>query len=726
MRCPSMIEDEAGRLLALSQYGLSEDEPLPSLDPIVDIAVRMFDVPASAVNMIGSDHVFFAASKGIGECDMGRDVSFCAHAITQDEVMVVEDAQLDARFHDNPLVQAGMIRFYAGVPLISPSGHALGALCIVDNEPRSQFSAQDRACLKDLARMASDKLELRRLEAASQRQPSHFEASAVTSPNAVICFDPHSHISAWNDAATAMFGYSARQMIGKLLDVLVAEEDRERVNAGIERVLAGGAPTSLATDLTGLRSNGERFPVELHWSRWYENGAMHFGAMVRDMTAQRRERDALLHLANYDSLTGLPNRNLLHQRAEAAIQGGSSAGLIITDLDGFKDVNDTLGHAAGDLILRVVADRLVRAVPASSVAARIGGDEFATLIVDDSDPLTLAGIARDIIAAIAEPIVVDGHEVRVAGSCGLAIAPDHGDTLEEFMSSADLALFQAKSGGRGRSFLFIHALRAEAVARRMYEAELYRAMERDEFVLFYQPQIRLSDGVLIGAEALIRWKHPVRGLLPPSAFLPALEDGPLAVPVGTWVIRTACAQVARWREIQPDMRVSVNLFAAQFRPDTLVRIVQDALDEHGLPAEALELEITENIVLHQQDRVLGQLNELRALGVEMSFDDFGTGYASLNMLKTYPVTHIKIDKSFTLSIQNSPRDRAIVLSIIALAHQLGLEVVAEGVETQQHCDFLRKHECETAQGHFFGKPVPAEVFNDLFWEEPVVRSVRRS
>ncbi len=691
MRCPSMIEDEEGRLLALSQYGLRENEPLPSLEPIVDIALRMFNVPASAVNMIGSDHVFLAASKGIGDCDMSRDVSFCAHAITQDEVMVVEDAQLDARFHDNPLVQAGLIRFYAGVPLKSPSGHALGALCIIDDVPRSQFSLQDRGCLKDLARMASDKLELRRLEAASQRQPSHFEASAVTSPNAVICFDPHSHISAWNDAAAAMFGYSAKQMIGKLLDVLIAREDRDRINVGIEHVLAGGAPASTATELHGLRSNGERFPAELHWSRWHENGAMHFGAMVRDMTVQRRERDALFHLANYDGLTGLPNRNLLHQRAEAAIRGGSSAGLIITDLDGFKDVNDTLGHAAGDLILKVIADRLVKAVPASSIVARIDGDEFATLIVDDSDPLTLAGIARDIIAAIAEPIVVDGHEIRIAGSCGLAIAPDHGETLEEFMSSADLALFQAKSGGRGRSFLFIHALRAEAVARRMYEAELYRAMERDEFVLFYQPQIRLSDGVLIGAEALIRWKHPVRGLLPPSAFLPALEDGPLAVPVGTWVIRTACAQVAQWRRIQPNLRMSVNLFAAQFRPETLVKIVRDALDEHDLPAEALELEITENIILHQQDRVLGQLSELRALGIEMSFDDFGTGYASLNMLKTYPVTHIKIDKSFTQSIQNSPRDRAIVLSIIALAHQLGLKVVAEGVETQQHSDFLRKH-----------------------------------
>lgn len=715
MRCPSEIADEQDRQRALAEYGLSAEVGLPSLDPIVEIAARMFDVPAAAVNMIGSDHVFLVSNEGIGDdVDRSRDVSFCAHAITQDGVMVVEDALLDPRFHDNPIVAAGMIRFYAGVPLLTPSGHALGALCILDSRPHASFSAQDRARLKDLGKLASDKLELRRLEMAASSRPSRFGASAATSPNAVICFDADSRITAWNDAAAALFGYAAEQINGSLIDLLVESDDRKMIQAGIARVLGGGVPGSVATELTAVRRNGERFPAELYWSRWYEGDKMHFGAIARDMTAQRRERDALYHLANYDMLTGLPNRNLFHERAAEALEKGDDTALLTVDLDGFKDVNDTLGHAAGDVVLQTVTQRLLQIAPQGSTVARLGGDEFAILLGSGNDPLRLSILAREVISSIGAPIVVDGHELRIAGSCGLAVAPDHGETVEELTSSADLALFQAKSGGRGRSFLFIPALRAEAVARRMYDAELHRAVEREEFVLFYQPQMRLSDGALVGAEALIRWKHPERGLLAPAAFLPALENGTLAARVGTWVIRTACAQAAIWRRLHPDFRMSVNLFGAQFRTDSLVQIVRGALDANGLPPDALELEITENILLDQQEIVLSQLRELRAIGVELSFDDFGTGFASLNLLKTYPVTLIKIDKGFTQTVHNSPQDRAIVLSILDLAQKLGLAVVAEGVETEEDCAFLRQHGCQKGQGYYFGKPVPPDIFVELF------------
>lgn len=725
MRCPSSIEDEAGRLAALAEYGLSAAVGLPSLEPIVDIAVRMFDVPAAAVNMIGSDHVFFAASAGIGECDMRRDVSFCAHAITQDEVLVIEDAQLDPRFHDNPLVAQGLIRFYAGVPLRAPSGHALGALCVVDSRPHAQFDERDRVRLKDLARLATDKLELRRLERAAELRPSHFEASAATSPNAVICFDADARITAWNAAAAEMFGYVAADVLHRPLDMLMIEDDRVRVHAGIDRVLGGDAPARAASALTGVRRDGEQFPVELHWSAWQEGPFVHFGAIVRDMTQDRREKEALYRLANYDSLTGLPNRNLLHRRAAEALESDPPPAMIMIDLDGFKDVNDTLGHAVGDAILQAVGKRLIETVPPTSTVARIGGDEFAVLLVGNDDPLSVAEVAQDIIAAVAAPILVDGHEVRVAGSCGLAIAPGHGDMVEELMSSADLALFQAKTGGRGRFFLFIPALRAEAVARRMYDAELHRAVERGEFVLFYQPQVRLRDGVLTGAEALIRWQHPVRGLLQPAAFMPALEGGPLASTVGNWVIMAACAQAAKWRRVHPDFRMSVNLSAAQFRADGIATVVAQALAAHMLPPAALELEITENIVLDQEDLVLPQLHEVRELGVTLSFDDFGTGYASLNMLKSYPISHIKIDKSFTQAVQTSAHDRAIVASLLDLTQQLGIKVIAEGVENEEQRIFLATRGCDEGQGYLFGRPVPADVFAEQFWPGEGIRMGRR-
>jgi diguanylate cyclase (GGDEF)-like protein/PAS domain S-box-containing protein len=723
VRCPDFSSDEPGRLKALAEYGL--EEGLPSLDPIVEIAQRMFGVPAAAVNMIGSDHVFLASSVGIGECDLRRDVSFCAHAINQDEVMVVPDARLDPRFHDNPIVAEGMIRFYAGISLKSPSGHALGALCVIDSEPRADLSLADQACLRDLARLASDKLELRRLEVAAEAGRTHFETRALNSPNAVLGFDAEGAITSWNDTATALFGYSAGLMKGRLLEELVFAPDRAAVRAAIGRVLDSGDMAGATAEITAMRASGATFPAEIVWTRWEEDGRSAFGAILRDISAQRSDREALYRLSHFDSLTGLANRTLFHERIDAALREHAAPALIIADIDGFKDINDTLGQAAGDDVLCVLAARLREAVPQARSIARVGGDEFAVLMVNDTDPVALAAVARGISAVVAEPMTVDGHEVRIAASCGIAIAPDHGESVEELMSSADLALFQAKSAGRGRSFLFIPALRAEAIARRMYEAELHRALERGEFRLFYQPQIRLRDGALTGAEALIRWQHPERGLLSPAAFLPALEGGVLASAVGNWTLREGCAQAAIWRAIQPDFRVSINLFAAQFRGEDLPDQVRTTLAAHDLPPSALELEITENIILDQQDVVLAQLTELRDMGVELSFDDFGTGFASLNLLRSYPVSRIKIDKSFTQAVDSSQRDRAIVLSIISMCHQCGLKVVAEGVEEKAQADFLRDLGCDKGQGYYFGRPVPPDLFAEQFWPSLLMaRSLR--
>ncbi len=713
MQCPDKSPDEPGRLRALGEYGLDPENRLASLDPIVDMAVRLFDCPAAAVNMIGDEHVFLASSFGIGECDLRRDVSFCAHAINQDEVMVVEDATLDPRFHDNPIVTAGLVRFYAGIALRAPSGHALGALCVLDDKPRSVFSHQDRTQLTTLAHLVLDKLELRRLETAAAMHPNRFEASAATSPNAIVCFDQSARISTCNAAACLMFDRAEEDMVGQSIDMLIAEGDRPVAHAGIERVLCGGTPITVGTAMNGLRRGGEHFPAELHWSRWHEGDQMHFSAIVQDMTEKRREHDALYHLANYDTLTDLPNRNLLYRQIDETLAAGEPVAVIFTDLDGFADINNTLGHAAGDYVLTVVSQRICAAVPDSVFVARAGDVEFATLL-GVRDPLVIDALARAINAAVAEPIIVDGQEVRIAGHCGMAIAPDHGDTAGELTGSAELALVHARNSGRGGVFLFIPNLRAEAVARRMYYAELHRAFERDEFVLFYQPQVSLRDGALIGAEALIRWKHPVRGLLAPAAFLPALEAGVLAELVGQWVLETACTQAVSWRRAHPDFSMSVNLSAAQFRTGDLPRFVAETLDRHNLPPEALELEITENIILDEQELVLAQLEQLRRIGVMLSFDDFGTGFASLNMLRNFPVTQIKIDKGFTQAIQTSPQDRVIVTGLIDMAQQLGLKVVAEGVEHQANVDFLRTHGCEKGQGFFFGRPVPAAVFAEQF------------
>lgn len=714
MRCPDRSPDEAGRLRALAEYGLDAEKGLPSLDPIVNMAAKLFDCGASAVNMIGDEHVFLASSIGLGECDLRRDVSFCAHAINQQDVMVVEDTALDPRFHDNPAVASGAVRFYAGIALRSPSGHALGAMCVLDDKPRAGFSPEDRARLKELASLAWDKLEIRRLEAAATLFPNRFEASAATSPKAIICFDQSARISTCNAAAADMFGWPIASLIGQSVDLLIAPEDRAVAHAAVERVLEGGPPPiNGGTILTGVRHDGHHFPAELHWSRWREGTAMHFGVIVQDMTDRQREHDALYRLANFDSLTDLPNRNLLNRRIEDALNEGRDFAVILTDIDGLTDINNTLGHAAGDALLIEMSQRIRAALSRVDFLARVEGGDFAVL-VGDGDP---DAVARSIHQAVARPLRIDGHEVRVAGACGMAIAPHHGASADELMSSASLALFHARSIGRGETCRFTPALRAEAVARRMYDAELHRAFERNEFSLFYQPQIRFDDGLIAGAEALIRWRHPVRGLLAPAAFLPALEAGVLAAPVGLWVLDTACAQAAQWRQSHPGFRISVNLSASLFRGGDLPVRVAEALARHRLPPDALELEITENIILNQQEDILDQLSRIRADGVALSFDDFGTGFASLNLLRSFPVTQIKIDKSFTQAMQMTSRERIIVSGLIDMARRLEIEVVAEGVENQADADFLRDHGCDRGQGYLFGVPSPPSLFAELFLSE---------
>ncbi|THF60521.1 putative bifunctional diguanylate cyclase/phosphodiesterase [Pseudothauera rhizosphaerae] len=720
MKCPPELATEKERLAALSAYGLGSDRPLPSLDPVVQIAARMFGMPVAAVNMIGSDHVFFAASTGLegATVDMGRDVSFCAHAITQDEVMVVPDARLDERFHDNPLVTGSAnLRFYAGVPLRSPEGHALGALCVIDGRPHDDFSPEDRARLRDLARMAADRLELRRVEISTEQAKPPFDEFARNSPTAVIWFDERGRVVAWNDAAAALYGYGADEGADRAVETLVAARDRPALGDLIARAVAAGSVDGLVMPqgLHGLRRDGTEFLLGLSLFCWRDQGRLTFNAHLQDLTARRRKEEELHRMANTDILTGLANRASFYRRMEETLMRPSAAAALMIDLDHFKDVNDTLGHAVGDGILREVARRLERAAGPDGVVARIGGDEFAILLPGVSSPERAAEFARLAIARVAEPIAIDGHEVRVAASCGVAVAPVHAQEALELVGDADLALFKAKCVGRGQAFVFVTALRMEAVARRLYNIELHRAVNDGEFVLFYQPQVRLADGSLTGAEALIRWRHPERGLLSPAAFLPALESGPLAAVVGFWVLDEACAQAALWRrQGAGDFRMGVNLSGAQFRVSDLVAEVVAALERHGLPPQALELEITENIVLDHDDLVLDALHRLRALGVGIAFDDFGTGYASLSLLKHYPLSRIKIDRSFVQGMHESERDASVVRAILDMARSFGLETIAEGVEYEPQRSHLHGFGCEEGQGYLFGRPLPALEFADVF------------
>lgn len=725
MRCPETSPDEAGRLRALAQYRIDPDHGLPALAPIVDMAAKLLDCPGAAVNMVGDDRVFFAAQTGIDTSLLRREISFCAHTINQQEILVVEDATLDARFHDNPLVTTGAIRFYAGIALRAPSGHALGALCVVDSQPHARLSGTDRARLHELARLVSDKLELRRLAVAADVHPRTFAATADGSTAAILCCDETGAISSCNEVAAAMFGWRADELAGQDIESLVVPADRRVAHRTIRRVLRGNLPIDRETRIGVQRRDGSTFVAEVHLAHWHEGDALRFGIILHDLSQVPRERETLLFLEEHDPLTQLPNRRLLLERLRQALVGNDAASLIITGLHGHGDINNTLGHEAGDHVLREVADRILGAVPADALVARLSDDQFATML-PGRDPLAASALARAIAQAIARPFMLEQGEVRLGSYSGIALAPDHAGCADELVGNAELALVEATGSGPGASAFFVPQLRAKAVARRLFETAAHRACENGEFTLHYQPQIRLATGAVTGAEALIRWDHPDRGLLLPRAFLAALEASPLSERVGTWVLDAACAQAAAWRRTQPDFEISVNLSASQFRSGTLPATVAETLARHALPAAALELEITENIALDQHAGVLPQLDAIRALGVRLSFDDFGTGYASLTLLRSFPVTHIKIDKSFVQLMQTSAKDLAIVRNLVRLAADLGLEVIAEGVEQAGDAALLAQLGCGKGQGYHFGKPCSAALFAEHHLGVDAAPQIRKS
>ncbi|TXN39959.1 EAL domain-containing protein [Methylobacterium sp. WL30] len=710
---PSLIVEDA-RVAALAEYDLVNSAPAPGFTQIVALAARLFEVPIAVVSLIDRDRQVFHAKVGVASCETDREIAICSHTIMQTEALVVLDATLDPRFHDNPFVTGpSQIRFYAGIPLRTPAGHAIGTLCLADTRTRNTFSDADRETLRQLADLTVDRMELRRLEVAQRASQSRFEQIASTSPDGIICADASGRITFWNAAAEQIFGHGSTEAIGQSIDLIVPERMRGGHGGGLHRVANGGKPRLVGKtiELPARHKDGTEFPIELSLSKWQEEGRAAFGSIVRDIRERRANEERLFRLAHLDPLTELPNRSVLRERLDEIATVGRPVSVLMLDLDGFKEVNDSYGHGAGDSVLRVMATRILACVRPIDTVSRLGGDEFVVLLPDIGDPLRAAEVAGTIIAAVAEAVEYDGQALRLSASLGIAMAPSHGNNAGELLGCADLALYQAKSDGRHCHRLFSPVLRHQAQRARVCRDELGRAVERGEFVLFYQPQVRLSDGALVGAEALIRWQHPDRGLLSPAAFIDVLDSSRYAAQVGDWVLRTACIQAEAWRSAGAlDFRMGINLCTAQFQRGDLTETVRATLSDTGLPAASLELEITENIVLRQEIELIATLHSLRESGVGIAFDDYGTGYASLSLLKRFPLTRLKIDRSFVTGMLASHHDVTIVRAILQLGLGFGLSVIAEGIETEAEHACLRTEGCQEGQGYLFGKPMPADAF----------------
>jgi len=434
---------------------------------------------------------------------------------------------------------------------------------------------------------------------------------------------------------------------------------------------------------------------------------------------RKRYQEQLEHQANYDALTGLPNRNLLLDRLKQAVFAQRyvrSIAVVFIDLDHFKFVNDSLGHSAGDKLLQHMADRLRAAVRDGDTVARLGGDEFVLILNDQPNDEVIFRAMQRIIGDVCEPVSIDGKELYVTCSAGISLHPQDGTDIETLLKNADAAMYRAKEHGRNNFQFYTSEMNRLVNERLALESSLWRALERDEFLLHYQPKLDLRTGAIVGAEALVRWQHPESGLVLPARFIPLAEETGLIVRLGEWVLRAACTQNRAWQDagLKP-ITVSVNLSARQFRHEGLFKSVAGILSETGLKPEHLEMELTESMVMHNVETGIAILNGLREIGVHLSVDDFGTGHSSLSYLKSLPIGILKIDGSFVWDIRGRPgKDTGILAqAIISLGHSLKLKVVAEGVETAAQLRFLKAHRCDEAQGFYFSKPVPPEKFGRL-------------
>ena len=575
-----------------------------------------------------------------------------------------------------------------------------------------------------LAAIALDEIDVRDL--LGRVAENRFQRVAMSLGDGLICTNSNYLITVWNPGATAIFGYLPEQMIGRSFDEICAPDEAPATSSFSIRDAAGLTAGSVI-EFNGRRSNGEVFPVEASFSGWQGTDGLQFGAILRDISVRKREAERIRYLAEHDTLTGLINRNTLRASLAAMISkaeaDGREVALLVIGLDGFQLLNQMLGHASGDLVLRAISERLTERTPESGVVARLSGDEFAIAVRMGDIGENVSQFADEIGASFDAPLLAGNREHRVKVTIGAAVFPGGGRTADDLLSNSHMALSRAKAMRRGGHVLFEDSIRRELETRLTLEAELALASERNEFELFYQPQLHLADGRLIGAEALIRWRHPVRGLVSPAQFMPVVNTSPISERIAAWVLDSACAKAADWERAGHKLRIGVNLSPSQLQSGVLASSVAQALARSGLSPTSLELEVTEDILLHDEKSALSTFLKIQALGVRLVFDDFGTGFASLSYLKKFPLDGLKIDRSFVHGLLVNPDDAAIVSSTVGLARQLGLSVIAEGIEDRATADFLVSMGCAEGQGYFFGKPMPASEFEAKFLAAPATAEV---
>ena len=608
------------------------------------------------------------------------------------------------------------------VPLVVLTGlddEALAAQAL--QEGAQDYLIKDQIETRGLLRAMRYAIERNIMEEALFAEKERAQVTLASIGDAVVSMDTASNITFLNAAAERMTGWSQHEAVGRsMADVCRILDASSRDLSLIRTEATADEQVRLPLNFILVRRGGMIIPIEPCVSAIHDREGKVTGTVIvfRDMSAARATALQINHTAEHDFLTGLPNRWLLTDRLSQVIalakRNNERVAVLFLDLDGFKHINDSLGHTAGDRLLQSIAKRLVKCVRGSDTVSRQGGDEFVVLLSEMQQGNDAAITAQRILEAVAESHCLDDRKLHVTTSIGISVYPDDGLDADTLIKNADTAMYQAKEAGRHSYRFFKPTMNVRAVERQFIEESLRGALERVEFTLHYQPKLDLRTGEIAGAEALIRWEHPTRGNVSPDQFIPTAEDCGLIIPIGAWVLREACRQAQAWVDAgMPAITMAVNISAIEFRDEKFIARLMAVLEETRLDPRLLELELTESILMNRAESSARVLHAVREIGVTVALDDFGTGYSSLSYLLRFPVDALKIDKSFVRFLSTAGDAIPLVTAVIAMAQSLKLRVIAEGVETFEELEFLRNHQCDEAQGFYFSRPVPALQFAKL-------------
>ncbi len=689
-----------------------------TLAPTIVCSVLAVD-EHSRLRPLGAPNLPEAFSRALDGVAIGPDVGSCGAAAYYGRSVEVTDIDNDprwARFKAVPLA-AGLRACWSN-PIKGRDGKVIGALALYFRQCREP-TALERQIVDTSTHLCALAIEHHTVWSRLARTNERFDLVLSNMSQGLCFFDGAQKLIVANRRYSEIYTLSPDRVVpGVMLKEIVAM-----------RVAAGSGPAMSVNDYLGWRDavNEQELPsdsvvelangrvIAIHHRPMPDSGWI---ATHEDVTERKRVEDQIIHMARHDDLTGLPNRVLLRERLEQALAltgRGRDCALLCLDLDNFKAVNDTFGHPVGDGLLLAVAERLRACVREVDTVTRLGADEFAILLFGLDRPESAGELGQRIARILLEPFEIEEHSIVTGASIGIAIAPQDGNTPDKLLKSADTALSRAKQDERGGYRFFEPDMDARLQARMAMERDLRQALANQEFELAYQPVFNLAANTISGFEALLRWRHPVRGMVSPGQFIPLAEETGLIVPIGAWVLRQACAEVANW---PAPVKVAVNLSVAQFKQTALVDTVKQALAASGAAAARLELEITESMLLTNSANTLAMLHDLRDLGTSIAMDDFGTGYSSLSYLRSFPFDKIKIDQSFIRDLSDRPDSIAIVRAIISLGRSLGMVTTAEGVETPEQLAQLKREGCDEVQGYLFSRPTTADAVRLMFGADP--------